>query len=264
MNILDKITAGKIKEVMQRKAVTTIKELEASPFFDRSTHRLTEALTKFGASGIIAEFKRKSPSKGVLNDNADVEYTTSGYCHAGASVLSVLTDENYFGGSDSDLVVARKINSIPVLRKDFIVEEYQIIESKALGADIILLIAAVLDVKKISQFTSAAHAIGLQVLLEVHDRHELAQTMNIPVDAVGVNNRNLKTFEVSVDTSRMLAELIPSERIKISESGIDSPEVIQDLRTLGYKGFLMGEAFMRQPDPALACKQFIDKLRITA
>jgi indole-3-glycerol phosphate synthase len=180
---------------------------------------------------------------------------------AGASALSVLTDNSFFGGKYEDLTTARNFNFCPILRKDFIIDEYQIVEAKSMGADVILLIAGILDAGQVQSLGAFARSLGLEILLEVHDREELERTLCEQVDLIGVNNRNLKDFTVSVDTSKELAALIPASFIKVSESGISKPETIQDLRNYGYKGFLMGEAFMKTSRPEKACAAFIQELK---
>lgn len=261
MNILDEIVAHKRVEVAERKALYPIPMLEKSTFFQLPTTSLKRSLLDKSKSGIIAEFKRKSPSKGIINSNASVEQTTMGYVQAGASALSVLTDAKFFGGSNEDLITARNNNSCPILRKEFIVDEYQIIEAKSIGADAILLIAAVVDPQTVTKYTRLAQILGLEVLLEVHNEEEVRANLDSGVDLIGVNNRNLKTFEVSTDTSRRLASIIPDTFIKISESGIDNPAAIQELREVGYKGFLLGQVFMQQEQPEIACREFRDALR---
>jgi indole-3-glycerol phosphate synthase len=211
-------------------------------------------------SGIIAEFKRKSPSKGIINNSSTVEKTSIGYMQAGASGLSILTDTEFFGGKNEDLLEARKFNFCPILRKDFVIDEYQIIEAKSIGADCILLIAAILTPEKTQQLAQFAKKLGLEVLLEVHDATEIANFVCSEIDIVGVNNRNLKTFETSIGLSKELADKIPSQFLKISESGLSNPADVAELKTYGYEGFLLGEHFMRQSKPELACKQFIEKL----
>jgi indole-3-glycerol phosphate synthase len=260
MNILDQIVAHKYKEVEERKSLFPVKLLEQSIFFSSLPVSLKKYVLREDKSGIIAEIKRKSPSKGTINPYVSVERTAIGYMQAGASALSVLTDKNFFGGSNEDLTIARKFNYCPILRKDFVVDEYQIIEAKSIGADAILLIAAVLDAKTIRVFTDTARSLGLEVLLEVHDEAEVKANLNVEVDLIGVNNRNLKTFEVSLETSKSLAELIPDKVVKVSESGIDSPSAIIELKRYGYKGFLIGEQFMKHSRPEQACKEFIVEL----
>lgn len=258
MNILDKIVARKKEEVASAKAKKSIKELEKSLAFSRETYSLKSFLTDPNKSGIIAEFKRKSPSKGIINDSVTVEEVTTGYAKAGASALSVLTDHDFFMGHEDDLIAARKVNEIPILRKDFMVDEYQIIEAKAIGADIVLLIAACLTPKEIENFAKLAQSLGLSTLLEVHNREELDKSLNPNLDVVGVNNRNLKDFTVSIETSLSLAEVIPAEFLKISESAISEPETIKILKKAGFNGFLIGENFMRTANPGQAMADFVN------
>lgn len=260
MNILDKIVARKKEELTSAKAKTSVKELEQSLYFNRETFSLKDFLLDPSKTGIIAEFKRKSPSKGIINDGVTVEEVTTGYASAGASALSVLTDRDFFMGHDDDLLAARKVNQIPILRKDFMVDEYQIIEAKALGADIVLLIAACLTPQEILSFAKLAKSLGLSTLLEVHSQEELDGTLNPFLDVVGVNNRNLKDFTVSIDTSIALAKTIPSDFLKISESAISNPETIKLLKTEGYNGFLIGENFMRTENPGKAMMDFVKEL----
>jgi len=260
MNILDEIVAFKRKEVAERKTLLPIKKLEKSASFNRQVISIKEALLSTGSSGIIAEFKRKSPSKGMINEFVDVEQVTKGYVNAGASALSILTDEKYFGGSNENLIKARKVNSCPILRKEFIVDEYQIIEAKSIGADAILLIVACLSKEVISRFSKLAKSLGLEILLEIHNDDELEKI--IPeIELVGINNRNLKNFKIDMEQSIKLASLIPDNYIKVAESGIDSPTIIQNLKSNGFKGFLIGEYFMRSPQPEKACEEFIKELR---
>ena len=253
MTILDKIVAAKHQEVAQREAKTSVAMLQALPSFTRSVVSARAALTAVGSTGIIAEFKRRSPSKGLINGTAAAGATTAGYVAAGAAVLSVLTDEPFFGGTPDDLRAARAANpNTPILRKDFIVSEYQITEARAMGADLILLIAACLTPEEVARFSAFAQGLGLEVLLEVHDEHELRSHLTDSVDLVGVNNRNLSTFVTDVDTSARLAGLIPERFVKVAESGLQHASTIRALRQVGYRGFLMGEAFMKTPDPAAA------------
>jgi indole-3-glycerol phosphate synthase len=262
MTILDTIMAHKATEVADRKARISFSSLENQPLFSRTCYSMKASLKKPNASGIIAEIKRKSPSQGVIHPNVIVEQIAGGYERAGVSGISVLTDYEFFGGADADLIIARNQVKIPLLRKEFILDEYQIIEAKALGADVILLIAACLSSSRIKEFTSVAHAVGLEVLLEVHDEEELNINLESGADLMGVNNRNLKTFEVSIETSRKLVNRIPDSYIKISESGIESVETISELRGLGFDGFLMGQNFMKQAKPELACADFISQLML--
>ena len=258
MNILDRIVTDKEREVAAKKAGLPVSFLLDSPMFERDGISMSDSIIK--GSGIIAEFKRRSPSKQVINHNDSVIDVTSAYQKAGASAVSVLTDTKYFGGSLDDLIQARQHLQIPVLRKDFIIDSYQIYEAKALGADTILLIAAILTPKELTLFSELAHKLGLEVLLEVHNEDELKQSNLKNIDMVGVNNRNLKTFEVSLEPSKQLATMISNEKVKISESGISSIEAIHALKEFGYKGFLIGENFMRTEDPGKSASQFIASL----
>lgn len=260
MNILDEINNHKRTEIAEAKSKVSLEELKASPYFLRKTNSLKAALLREGASGVIAEFKTQSPSKGLINGEAEASEVTEAYVAAGASGLSVLTDDRFFGGSFEDLAKARWANpKAPILRKDFMLDPYQIYEAKAHGADVILLIAESLSKSLLLELAQTAREIGLEVLVEVHSAEEL-EKLNDMVDLVGVNNRNLKTFEVDVQTSIRLSEQIPAQFVKISESGISDPESIAQLRVAGFKGFLIGETFMKTEDPGKACAEFIRKL----
>ncbi|WP_028663880.1 indole-3-glycerol phosphate synthase TrpC [Runella zeae] len=264
MNILDKIIAHKRTEVEAAKAKVSLEQLEKAPLFTRQTLSLKNALKAEGASGIISEFKRKSPSKGIINDRLLPEIVTKGYVEAGANGLSVLTDTAFFGGTFDDFAKARAANPYtPMLRKDFMIDEYQLWEAKAIGADVILLIAANLTPAEIRHLGQKAQSLGLEVLLEVHNQEELEQSICEYVDMVGVNNRNLKTFVTSIETSVELAQLIPDDFVKISESGLKNADTIQQLRGVGYQGFLIGESFMTTDDPGLALKNLIDKFQMS-
>ncbi len=258
MNILDKIIIDKRKEVASKKKLLPLSYLAKSPLFERDTLSMSQSVLE--GSGIIAEFKRRSPSKQVINHKDSVIEVVCGYEEAGASGISVLTDTKYFGGALDDLVQARDHLNIPLLRKEFIIDPYQIYEAKAFGADTILLIAAVLSPKEIVLFSQLAHQLNLEVLLEVHNEEELKRSDLDHVDLVGVNNRNLKTFEVSLDTSKKLSSMIPEEKVKISESGISSVESIMILKEYGYKGFLIGENFMKTTAPGKSAAKFISAL----
>jgi indole-3-glycerol phosphate synthase len=260
MNILDKIVARKKEEVAAAKAIQSVKDLEQKIAFSRPTYSLRDFLTDPSKTGIIAEFKRKSPSKGIINNEVTVEEVTTGYAAAGASGLSVLTDHDFFMGHEDDLIAARKVNEIPILRKDFMIDEYQIIEAKAIGADIVLLIAACLTAREISDFAKLAKSLGLSTLLEVHNQEELDFSLNPYIDVVGVNNRNLKDFTVSIDTSLQLAQTIPSEFLKISESAISHPDTIKLLKKAGFNGFLIGENFMKTSNPGKAMEEFVSQI----
>ncbi|MEZ7495032.1 indole-3-glycerol phosphate synthase TrpC [Leeuwenhoekiella aequorea] len=259
MNILDKIVADKYKEVALRKQLIPVKQLENSVLFERRCTSLTAALSKSN-SGIIAEHKRRSPSKSTINNGLNVQDVAMGYQNAGACGMSVLTDGKYFGGSLDDLILARAASSFPLLRKEFIIDTYQILEAKAYGADVILLIAAVLSQQEIKNLSEFAKSLGMDVLLEVHDLDELQKSIMPSLDMLGVNNRNLKTFEVSLDISKTLSTAIPDDFIKVSESGISSVAAIKELMPYGYKGFLIGENFMKTDNPGLSAETFINQL----
>lgn len=253
MNILEKIVARKREEIVEAKKVKSISDLENSPLFSRKTVSLAAALRAADKPQIISEFKRKSPSKGIINGAVEPAEVTTAYVQAGAVALSVLTDVDFFGGSFADFSKAREANpGIPMLRKDFMVDEYQLYEAKALGADVILLIAACLTPDEVQSLSQKAHDLGLEVLLEVHNEAELKESLCNSVDIVGVNNRNLKTFETSVETSIGLSALIPDSFVKISESGLKDAETIALLYQHGYKGFLIGETFMKTVNPGAA------------
>ncbi|WP_442589495.1 indole-3-glycerol phosphate synthase TrpC [Pedobacter sp. AW31-3R] len=260
MNILDRIVIRKKEEVALAKAKVTVQELEKGLHFNRSPYSFRDFLMAKDRTGIIAEFKRRSPSKGLINGHSTVEEVTSGYAAAGASALSVLTDNDFFGGDLDDLLAARDVNKIPVLRKDFMIDEYQIIEAKAMGADIILLIAAILTPEEIARFAGLAKSLGLNTLLEVHHLEELQRSIHPLVDAIGVNNRNLADFSVDIQTSFQLAEEIPAEFLKISESAISDVETIKQLKKAGFNGFLIGENFMKTSNPGAAMQAFADGL----
>ncbi|MBE7640377.1 indole-3-glycerol phosphate synthase TrpC [Salegentibacter sp. BLCTC] len=259
MNILDKIIADKHKELVLKKLVVPVSQLEQSALFNKETISLAEKL-RSSNTGIIAEHKRRSPSKSVINQNLNVQDVATGYENAGISGMSVLTDGKYFGGSLDDLLYARASVQMPLLRKEFIIDEYQLLEAKAHGADVILLIAAVLDREQVKLLSEFAKSIGLDVLLEVHDEEELQKSIMPNIDMLGVNNRNLKTFEVNIDTSKQLAAKIPEDFVKVSESGISSVDSIKDLKEYGYKGFLIGENFMKTENPGKAAAEFVRKL----
>jgi indole-3-glycerol phosphate synthase len=261
MDILDEIIAYKKEEVKERKDLYPVKLLEKSIHFKAPAISLRKYLLREDKYGIIAEIKRKSPSKGIINNHISIERTSIGYMQAGASALSILTDKKYFGGSNEDLKQARRFNFCPILRKEFIIDEYQLIEAKSIGADAVLLIAAALQPREIKNLSRLAQSLGLEVLMEVHNEEELADNIHETVDIVGVNNRNLKTFVTDIETSVSLSGKIPDNYIKISESGIDKPEDVIFLRTHGYQGFLMGEHFMKHGRPEKGCADFINKLK---
>ena len=260
MHILDKITEHKKREVAERKKLYPAELLETSLFFETECVSLVKYLKDKNKSGIIAEFKRRSPSKGNINQYASVEQVTIGYMQAGASALSVLTDTEFFGGKNADLGEARKYNYCPILRKDFIVDEYQIIEAKSIGADAILLIAACLSAEEVKKYSGLAHSLGLQVLMEIHAEKELNLFCE-NIDVVGVNNRNLKDFTVSVETSHKLLSLLPGGVAKISESGIGDAKTAAGLLNAGFDGLLIGELFMKNSQPEMACSEFISEVK---
>ena len=261
MNILEQIVATKRIEVAKAKELIPIAGLEKRGYFARACHSLGMSLIQPASTGIIAEFKRKSPSKGVINDHLGVDEVTKGYVAAGAACLSVLTDEVYFGGTAADFDLARRTNpNTPMLRKDFMVDEYQIVEAKSMGADVILLIAAALSPKEIEVLGTLARSLGMETLLEVHDEEELDRSLGDYISVVGVNNRNLKNFaEQNVEASKRLSEKIPAKFVKVSESCISGPEVIKDLKMYGYRGFLIGESFMKTENPGEALTSFLNQ-----
>lgn len=260
MSILDQIIASKKKEVALKKSVVSIAQLENSDLFNKKTNSLSKSIIN-SPFGIIAEHKRRSPSKATINNSFSVEEVVKGYANAGASGISVLTDMQYFGGSLEDLLLARAIVQIPLLRKEFIVDEYQLLEAKAFGADAILLIAAVLSKPEIKKLSEFAQSLALEVLLEVHNYEELEKSIMSSIDLIGVNNRNLKTFEVSLQNSIDLVNHIPNDFVKISESGITTTNDINLLRSHGFKGFLIGENFMKTDNPGKSLEQFVNQLK---
>ena len=259
MTILDTIIERKRREVAERKIKMPLAALVASPVYSRDTISLAAALKDETKTGIIAEFKRKSPSKGIINDQADISDVTRAYARFGASGISVLTDTDFFGGSTADLQQAR-INLVPLLRKDFIIDEYQVHEARAMGADVILLIAACLEPAAVKYLASVAKSLQLEVLLEIHDETELGHICN-ETQLVGINNRDLKTFTVDIRRSIELSAKLPADKIRIAESGIDSVPTLLQFKQAGFSGFLVGELFMRAPDPAIAFEQFTAELK---
>lgn len=260
--ILDKIVEAKKAEIARFKPKSSIERFEREGFFWQFANRsLVERLLFPGSMGIIAEFKRKSPSRGWFKpEELEVEKVIRQYNDGGAAGISVLTDNEFFGGDLDDLIQAKVITDVPVLRKDFIVDPWQIAEAKAFGADIILLIAACLTPRQVKEMAAYARSINLEVLLEIHNEQELDHICD-EVSMVGVNNRNLHTFEVSIETSLSLINKLPTDKPAIAESGISSPETIVTLRQAGFKGFLIGETFMKEPDPAIAFADFVERLK---
>ncbi len=259
-DILKRILTAKRAEIEESRKKIKISDFESTPFFNRVGKSLKQNLKSSKTPQIIAEFKRKSPSAGHINEDAKVQQVIRGYEKAGAAAVSVLTNEEFFGGSYDDLKHARQVTELPVLRKDFIIDELQLYASKSLGADIILLIAEALSEKELLQLAKTAKDINLEVLLEIHSESQLDK-INEFVDFVGVNNRDLTTFEVNIDHSLKLANKIPSEFLKISESGLNTPEEVQQLFQAGYNGFLIGGYFMEQTDPIEAASEFIAQLK---
>lgn len=262
MDILEKIVANKRKEIEKIKPLSSIEQFRKKGFFwEISNRSLKRSLLADGSTGIIAEFKRKSPSKGWFKTKElEVEQVVVSYNNFGAAGISVLTDEEFFGGDLDDLIQAKVVTDVPILRKDFMIDEWQIAEAKAFGADVILLIAACLTPAEVRKMATFAKTIGLEVLLEIHNHQELGHICD-EVDLVGVNNRNLKTFEVDINTSLELIGSIPVGKPAIAESGISNIETIKTLREAGFKGFLVGETFMKENDPGKAFADFAGRLR---
>jgi indole-3-glycerol phosphate synthase len=259
MNILDTIVAAKRKEVEEQKKRVLLEELSVQLMSPKQVYSLKEKLIDTQGSGIIAEFKRKSPSKGIINNDALVTEVTSAYCKHGAAGISVLTDQSFFGGTMDDLLAVTSL-PIPVLRKDFMIDPYQILEAKVAGASVILLIAACLSPKEVGLMAEKAHEVGVEVLLEIHNEEELGH-ISKEVDLVGVNNRNLKDFTVNLEHAMRLAEKIPAHIPAIAESGIHSADTVVTLKRAGFKGFLMGEYFMKEASPAIAFANFMNELK---
>lgn len=262
MDTLQKIILDKRASLESLKKQTSLKTLQTSRYYNRSGLSFVKGFQESDTPGIIAEFKRRSPSKGAINENVTVSNVVTGYERAGVVGISVLTDSPYFGGSNEDLLEARSRVKCPVLRKDFTIDPYQIHEAKAIGADMILLIARVLTHTEVKDFAALAHDLGLEVLLEIHQISELDRIDLDHVNIVGVNNRNLKTFETSIEHSLAIYDQLPIDKIKISESGLDSFGEVETLYAKGYDGFLIGERFMKHADPGAALQRFIDKPKV--
>ncbi len=259
MNILEIIVKSKKEEVASRKSKINTKILERSVQFGRKCYSFSDFIINPGMNGIIAEFKRKSPSKPTINLNADVEITTKGYESAGASALSVLTDIDFFGGSDNDLQKARSGCQIPILRKDFVIDSYQIIEAKSLGADAILLIAEILTKSEIDELSKVAGECGLEVLMEIHTADQIKKYHDRILN-IGVNNRNLKTFTTDIRYSKDIFHQLPTDATKVSESGLNEPFQVVELINIGFQGFLIGENFMKTEDPGASLGLFIKQI----
>jgi indole-3-glycerol phosphate synthase len=260
MNILDQIIADQKILVEINKKNVPQRVLEASPYFSRPCHSLRKAMSESHYPAIIAEFKRKSPSKPDINGNADIHTIPLSYQSGGASAASILTNQKYFGGSDSDITEVRDSIDIPILRKEFIVDVYQLYESKSLGADAVLLIAEALDKESCRLLAMEAKALDLEVLMELHHESELSK-INEHIDFIGINNRNLKNFNTTIEASLEMIARLPTDTIKISESGIQSPLDVVTLWQAGYRGFLIGERFMRDNNPGQTCASFIDTVK---
>ena len=258
MNILQHIVNDIQKDLVLKKQIVPIDRLESSPLFERQTYSLRQRIVK--TEGIIAEHKRRSPSKQNINFGLRLADVAQGYASAGVAGMSVLTNNQYFGGSLEDLLLARQACELPLLRKEFMVDEYQVLEAKANGADAILLIAACLERSDIQILSTLAQQLGMEVLLEVHNADELKKSIMPSIDMIGVNNRDLTSFRVSLKTSKSLVDQIPTEFVKLSESGLSSPESVLELRDCGYQGFLMGEYFMKTDDPGVSAQHFIKSL----
>jgi indole-3-glycerol phosphate synthase len=261
MNILEEIKQQKLVEVETKKSLYPVKLLQQTLFFESACVSMKKYIGDPKRSGIIAEFKRKSPSKGDINKYANVQEVTLGYMQAGAAALSVLTDEKFFGAKKDDLQTARKFNYCPILRKDFIVDEYQIIEAKSMGADVILLIAKMLSPQEIKALASFAKSLGMEVFLEFQNRQEINENISVDIDLAGINNRSLNTFEVDIENSIHLVGLLPKELLKIAESGIDGATSMKLLKQNGFNGFLIGEYFMRHSNPGQKCKELLKQVQ---
>jgi indole-3-glycerol phosphate synthase len=263
-DILKKIIDQTGIDLMERKRITSLAELRSMTYYKRNPLSLKDALTK--GSGIIAEHKRRSPSKGSFECPVRLKSVVQGYENAGASAISCLTDEPFFGGTLKDLTEARQTGNIPILRKDFMIDLYQVHESKAYGADAILLIAACLNHEQLMTLSMEAVNLGLSILFEVHNKEELdvikKVTASLPQHSyvIGVNNRDLTQFTTDVNISMDLLKHFPPGVVAVSESGISDPEVVNKLKTAGFTGFLIGEHFMKSDDPGASCSQFIKKL----
>ena len=254
--ILDEIVDQKRIEILEKQKINSIEDFKNSENFNLPVKSSKASILDESKSGIIAEFKRKSPSKGFINKDANVKEVVAGYEKFGAAVISVLTDEQFFGGSFDDLIDAKNVLNIPILRKDFIVDEYQVYETKAIGADLMLLIAECLTKDEVYNLAKTAKEIGLEVLLELHSEDQL-EKVNEFIDLIGINNRNLKNFEVDIEKSKQILKQLPKDLIKVAESGISDPETVKELRQAGFQAFLIGENFMKAENTTLAFEQFV-------
>jgi indole-3-glycerol phosphate synthase len=256
-DVLARILARTREEVGERRSRTPLVELRARAGDASPVRGFAEALKariERGEAAVIAEVKKASPSRGVIRADFDPAAIARNYAAGGAACMSVLTDVDFFQGADAYLVAAREACQLPVLRKDFVVDEYQLLEARALGADAVLLIAAALDDAQLADFAAFASALGLDALAEVHDAAELERVLRLPLPLVGVNNRDLRTFEVSLDATLALKEMVPAHRMLVTESGILAPADVRRMRDAGVHAFLVGEAFMRAADPGAALR----------
>lgn len=260
MNILEKIVARKKEEVEAAKEKVSLKQLQYYRHYHDKVPSFRESILSAGSNGIIAEFKRQSPSKGDIHAGAIVDDIIPGYAKAGVSGISILTDTDFFGGHNNDLTKGRDLCQLPIIRKEFIIDPYQVYEAKAIGASAILLIGAILNRQQALELASLANSLEMEVLFEIHDEAEL-ELLNSYIQLVGINNRNLKTFEVDLEQSIRLAAQLPGDMVPIAESGIGSAEAYFHLRSAGFKGFLMGEYFMKEKNPAAACQAFCEKIK---
>ncbi len=260
MTILDQIVAYKYREVEECKSHYPANMLEKSIYFQKRPKSLRKALLREELFGIIAEFKRKSPSRGIMNESALPGKVCLEYLQAGSSAVSVLTDSEFFGGSSADLMNARKYIDCPVLRKDFIVDEYQIIEARSIGADAVLLITELHQAARLEQLHRFARSLEMEVLVEVHDKKNISR---IPYDAqlIGINSRNLASFRVNLNHLAKLVHHLPPEVVKVAESGIKSAADYLNFKNEGFNAFLIGELFMNTPDPGKTCETFIKELK---
>ncbi|MBM3765203.1 MAG: indole-3-glycerol phosphate synthase TrpC [Acidobacteria bacterium] len=249
-DILARIVERKRQELAERSTKT--REIEALAEASMAARRGFRAALGASTPAIIAEIKKASPSKGLLSENFDPKSIALAYQRGGAAALSVLTDADFFQGSFEHLNAARGAVHMPVLRKDFTIDSYHVVEAAARGADAILLIAAILDVSELRRFREMAAAFRLDALVEVHDGEELAKAIDSGAEIIGVNNRDLRNFSVKLETSLRLAESIPPGALRVSESGIHSADDVKTLRAAGYRAFLVGEHLMKSPDPAAA------------
>lgn len=260
MNILDTIISQKKKEIAEKKESMDLDFFKfMNDDFDKECLSLKEKLLN-GNTNIIAEFKRKSPSKGWMNEHIHISEVIPEYEAHGAAAISVLTDKDFFGGNIEELKIAKLEVDIPLLRKDFMIDEFQLYEAKSYGADVILLIASCLSKEKIKTLAAKAKELKLEVLLEIHTKEEIDFICD-NIDIVGINNRNLETFVTDVSTSIDLIRFIPADKPVISESGISDVDTIIDLQNVGFKGFLIGEVFMKTKKPAIAFAEFMKQLK---